>query len=150
MRFLIRDALWMMLAIALIMALNINASRNKSCLQVETERANVAQAKVLSISRELKAMQESNSQILESEKLTRRTKDEEIRGLRELLRLSIKDQRAWFELKVKNKDLVAIGPATTTSPNITLRMVEKIEAETGLNANLLKHFMSPITPLRPK
>ena len=72
---------------------------------------------------------------------------EEVRRLRGLVRSSLADQRQWFELEVESNKLIAIRPGTSESQELTLDAVERIEARTGLEAQRLRHFLTPISEL---
>lgn len=73
---------------------------------------------------------------------------EEVRRLRGVVKSSLAYQRNWFELEVKGKSLIAIHPGTTKSNLLTKDLVERIEAETGLEAKRLRHFLTPVSELK--
>ena len=73
---------------------------------------------------------------------------EEVRRMRGVVKSSLQDQRTWFELAVERNQIVAIRPAVSNEEMLTLKAVELIEAETGLKASRLRHFLSPISALK--
>jgi hypothetical protein len=133
----IRDALWTMVMVALSLAWLNNSSRQASYAKILEHGIQVA---------ELRAAR--SAQLAESGRLECKAMDEEVRLLRGLLKTSIADQRDWFELEVSSNRLIAIRPATPESPKVTLQTVEQIEAATGMEAQRIKHFMTPISQLQ--
>jgi hypothetical protein len=73
---------------------------------------------------------------------------EEILKLRELLKKSLSDQREWFELEVSANRLIAVGPATSHSREVTADVIREVQRATGLDGSRLLHFMTPISELR--
>lgn len=72
---------------------------------------------------------------------------EETQALRQVLKQSLDDQRKWFELQVQGNRIIAIGPATSDSAEVTARVVEIAERITGLDGHRLRHFLTPIKRL---
>lgn len=145
MKFRIRDALTLTMIIALGLAWFSYAQRQASYSQILQQRVKDAAARVTIANAETARWARSAEEInRECQSLA-----EEVQRLREVIKTSIADRREWFEIEVAGKRLIAVRPGTTSSPDVTLRTIEQIEAATGLEfSKRLKHFMTPISELQ--
>lgn len=137
MKFSLRDLLWAMATIAMIAALTVKSGQQASYVRAINEHLFDAERRAEGWKRkadEMREMQEKQSQ--------------EILGLRHLLKQSLGDQRKWFELQVEDNRIIAIGPATSESVEVTPRVVDIAEGETGLDGRRLRHFLTPIEQLK--
>ena len=75
---------------------------------------------------------------------------DEVGRMQGVVKLALKDKRTWFELRVRANEIVAIRPAIKTTDELTLEIVAEIEAATGLKAQRLRHYLTPIPSLRPR
>lgn len=147
MKFRIRDALWLMMIVALGLVWSNYARRQAVYCQGLEQRVKDAYARVADARSE-------TARWAERAQATRQecqALEGELRRLRGVVKSSLADQRDWFEIEVSGKRLVAIGRGTTESPELTMQTIEQIEAATGLEfSKRFKHFMSPISELQLK
>ena len=136
MKLSIRDGLWLIVAVCMALAWR-NSSLHLTDVASQLQRTmDAAEA----------ALQAHDAHI----KKANREADvlsAEVRRLRGVVKSSLADQREWFELEVSGNQLVAIHRGTSDSNELTLDTVEKIERETGLEAQRLRHFLTPIPEL---
>jgi hypothetical protein len=130
----VRDGFSLILVIAMGLAWWNDDWQRRKALEQVTRRAESMQKLVERSDRHL-ALANSEADGL----------SEEIRRLRGIVKLSLADKRTWFEIEVKGKKLIAIYPATSQSDGLTLETVERIESATGLEAQRLRHFLTPIS-----
>lgn len=150
MKFSIRELLWVTATIALIVAWIINSARQASYVGQLERRTREAENRSARYEKELQKKERIAVQLAERYRQKRQEQYEEILDLRQLLKESIGDQRDWFELNVSNNQLIAIGPGTTLSPDVTVDTIRYVEAATRLDGDRLLHFMTPIGELRPQ
>ena len=141
MRFPTKDALWLMLLIALGLGWWLHSDRQANLAAHLERRLEDAESR--------EATNERHAELAASEC---DVMVEEVRRMRGLLKSSIADKRDWFELEVAGNRLIAIRPATSESRVLTLQTVEQIESATGLVATRLRHFLTPISEqqLKPR
>ena len=135
--FPLRDLLWAMATIALIAAWAVTSREHASRVGELNEQLAAAE-RTIGLG-ELKAAET---------KAIQKEQAHEIMGLRQLLKQSLGDRRRWFELQVEGNRIIAIGPATSESVEVTPRVVDIAEKQTGLDGQRLRHFSTPIEQLK--
>ena len=148
MRFQVRDVLWITVVIAVSLGWLVDSRRQKAHATALALRAQKAEAEETRLLESAKRDCQDWARFVESSNRERQVLTDNIRRLRGVIKMSLADKREWFELEVSGKRLVAIRSATTASSNLNVDTIENIENETGLEAQRLKHFVTPITQLR--
>ncbi|WP_442511094.1 hypothetical protein SH528x_002759 [Novipirellula sp. SH528] len=148
MKFSLRDILWSTAIIAMIAGFLVTSRQHVS--QVRLLSGQLADARKQSGEFKDEAAQAVDNwrhSVAESKQI-QEVQSQEILSLRELLKRSLGDQRDWFELQVKGNRIIAIGPATSDSVEVTPRIVDIAERKTGLDGQRLRRLLTPIEQLK--
>ena len=147
MKLSIRDMLWFTTTIALVVALVVTFRQHATHVQSLSKRIAEVEKQSIEHQNELKLTETNRNRLSAKAKEIQDDQRQEILSLRKLLKQSLGDQRKWFELQVQGNRIIAITSATSESTEVTTRVVDLAEKNTGLDGRRLRHFLTPIKQL---
>jgi hypothetical protein len=148
MKFSLRDIIWATTIVVMTFAFWVASRQHSSHVRLLSEELADAQKRSSEFEEKAEHAVENYRRSVAESKQMLDSQRQEILSLRELLKRSLGDQREWFELQVKGNRIIAIGPATSDSVEVTPRIVDIAERETGLDGRRLRHFLTPIEQLK--
>ena len=149
MKFSLRDLLWSTAIIAMLAAFLVTSRQHASQVNLLNEQLGDARKQSGNFKDEAEQVVATWRRAVAESKQIQEVQSQEILSLRELLKRSLVDQRDWFELQVKGNRIIAIGPATSDSVEVTPQIVDIAERKAGLDGRRLRHFLTPIEQLKP-
>ena len=148
MKFSLRDILWSTAIIAMIAGFLVTSRQHASQVRLLSDQLADARKKSGEFKDEAEQAVDNWRHSVAESKQIQEVQSQEILSLRELLKRSLGDQRDWFELQVKGSRIIAIGPATSDSVEVTPRIVDIAERKTGLDGQRLRRLLTPIEQLK--